>query len=298
MDQAQRKEWLEWRRGGIGGSDAAVVMGVSPWRTLYQLYEEKALNIINETDTLAMKRGREQEEEARLAFEDMVGVHVFKKDKVVHESIPFIRGSLDGLSMDEEVLVELKNPGAEDHAIAKRNNVPEKYFPQCQHYLLLYPKLKSMFYFSRHKGNNALVEVKRDGKYIDEMLTKEIEFWNMVTNRIPPERGDPKYLDMNAHVEWEKLTQDWLNAKEMAAEWEFLEKKHRQKLIMLAGERSAEGAGVRLIKSECKGAIDYDTAINDYLDNMRVHYPDVDFPKVALEPYRKDSFTKYSLKVI
>ena len=36
-----RKEWLKARQKGIGGSDAASVLGISPWKTNVQLWEEK-----------------------------------------------------------------------------------------------------------------------------------------------------------------------------------------------------------------------------------------------------------------
>ena len=34
-------EWLAWRRKGIGGSDAAAILGISPWRTARDLYDDK-----------------------------------------------------------------------------------------------------------------------------------------------------------------------------------------------------------------------------------------------------------------
>lgn len=36
-----RAEWLEARRDGLGASDAAAVLGISPWKTNVQLWEEK-----------------------------------------------------------------------------------------------------------------------------------------------------------------------------------------------------------------------------------------------------------------
>lgn len=36
-----RKEWLKARQKGIGGSDAASILGISPWKTNVQLWEEK-----------------------------------------------------------------------------------------------------------------------------------------------------------------------------------------------------------------------------------------------------------------
>ena len=35
------EEWLSWRRRGIGGSDAAAVMGQSPFCTKRDLYYDK-----------------------------------------------------------------------------------------------------------------------------------------------------------------------------------------------------------------------------------------------------------------
>jgi putative phage-type endonuclease len=36
-----REEWLEARRQGIGGTDAAAILGVSPWKSPAELYAEK-----------------------------------------------------------------------------------------------------------------------------------------------------------------------------------------------------------------------------------------------------------------
>ena len=36
-----REEWLGWRRMGIGGSDVSVIAGVNPYRSIYELWEDK-----------------------------------------------------------------------------------------------------------------------------------------------------------------------------------------------------------------------------------------------------------------
>lgn len=40
-DEITRDEWLNLRRGGIGGSDAAAVLGISPWVSSYALWRDK-----------------------------------------------------------------------------------------------------------------------------------------------------------------------------------------------------------------------------------------------------------------
>ncbi len=36
-----REDWLSYRRQGLGGSDAAAVLGISPFRTARDLYYDK-----------------------------------------------------------------------------------------------------------------------------------------------------------------------------------------------------------------------------------------------------------------
>ena len=43
------QEWLAYRRQGIGGSDVAAILGISPFRTARDLYDDK-LNIASAVD--------------------------------------------------------------------------------------------------------------------------------------------------------------------------------------------------------------------------------------------------------
>ena len=41
-DPQSREEWLQCRMRGIGGSDAACIIGMNPWKSNVQLWREKA----------------------------------------------------------------------------------------------------------------------------------------------------------------------------------------------------------------------------------------------------------------
>lgn len=43
-----REEWLSIRQKGIGGSDAAVVLGLSKWKTPFELWLEKTGQVMPE----------------------------------------------------------------------------------------------------------------------------------------------------------------------------------------------------------------------------------------------------------
>ena len=66
-----RKEWLKARQKGIGGSDAASVLGISPWKTNVQLWEEKTG--IKEPEDISEKEvvrfGKESEAAIRQLFQ-------------------------------------------------------------------------------------------------------------------------------------------------------------------------------------------------------------------------------------
>ena len=59
-ENLSEEEWLSYRRRGIGGSDVAAILGISPFRTSRALYYDK-LNIVsvndNEENWVAMSIG-------------------------------------------------------------------------------------------------------------------------------------------------------------------------------------------------------------------------------------------------
>lgn len=59
-ERLPEKDWLEYRRRGIGGSDAAAILGISPFATARDLYYDK-LKIVpfddSESNWVAKKMG-------------------------------------------------------------------------------------------------------------------------------------------------------------------------------------------------------------------------------------------------
>ena len=142
----QTKEWHELRKTKIGASDAPVIVGVNPWKTSYQLWEEKLGLRQPKAKTAAMERGLLMEEEARQEFMKHTGIEVAPK-VLVSEDIPWMMASLDGISTDGKHLVEIKCPGNDDHQLALDGVIPEKYKPQLIHQMIV-ANVETIFYFS------------------------------------------------------------------------------------------------------------------------------------------------------
>ena len=171
-------EWLSWRRGGIGASDAPVVMGLSPWQTDRELLLLKTGQRSEQPANGAMERGKRLEPVARLAYVRQTGIDVAPVCVQSREH-SWMRASLDGLSADGRHVVEIKCPGERDHRLAASGSVPEKYFPQLQH-ILAVTGLTEICYWSFRFEHTALLKVARDEAFISRLLEKEAEFWTRV----------------------------------------------------------------------------------------------------------------------
>lgn len=186
--QQNSDSWTQWRKKGIGSSDAPVIMGTSPWKTPLQLWEEKLGLTKGFQGNFATQRGHELEPKARAAFELEMG-HDFPPILAEHMNFPFIRASLDGFCKELDAILEIKCPGKDDHDLAKSGKVPEKYWPQIQHQLLVTGASKC-YYYSYDGESGVKVEVLPDTQYCEKLLKAEIEFWDLVENKIQPKLSD------------------------------------------------------------------------------------------------------------
>lgn len=176
--------WLAWRMGGIGSSDAPIIMNASPWLTPYKLWEIKTGKAVPEKANMAMLRGRNLEALARKSYEAMTGVSMLP-GLAMHPKFKFVRASLDGMNKSAERVIEIKCPGKKDHEEAKAGRIPRKYIWQCVH-LLLTTGLPVLHYFSFDGKEGVIVPYRRDKKKEKELLTEITKFWDCVQNNTPP----------------------------------------------------------------------------------------------------------------
>ena len=131
---------VEDRRGGLGGSDSPVILGVSPFQTRRQLFLEKVgLNEPRE-ETPAMKRGKRLEAITADLYSEIKERQVeIVKQKIIHPQYPFIWAHIDRRITDPNRqgsgVLEIKCPGVAIFNKCKREGLPLYYVVQLQHYL-------------------------------------------------------------------------------------------------------------------------------------------------------------------
>jgi putative phage-type endonuclease len=252
----QSDDWHALRKNKIGASDAPVIMGVSPWKTPYQLWREKLSLDAPGQMTDRMQRGLALEDQAREKFMQMTGC-IVQPQVLLHPTIDWMMASLDGISSDGKLIVEIKCPNRDDHAIALDGEVPEKYKPQLQHQMEVAGVDKS-HYFSFDGQNGIIVILYRCQSDVSLILKEEEKFWNCVQNYTPPQLASKDYI-LREDAGWKHAAMCWKDTKARLQELEEMEKEWRDKLIELSEDKSCQGNGIRLCKIARKGNIDYST---------------------------------------
>jgi putative phage-type endonuclease len=102
-------EWLELRRKGLGASDMGAVMGVSPYKTPYQLWAEKTGAVPPQKVGAAANRGVLLEDAVGAYYEQETGRKLRKSNGVVRlKSEPRFMASLDRTIVGSDGIVEIK----------------------------------------------------------------------------------------------------------------------------------------------------------------------------------------------
>ena len=296
--QQNSEAWMRWREAGLGASDVPTIMGESPYKTARQLWEERVGLREREASNPMMAYGHRFEERARQLYND-----AYAESMVPYciESIerPHFRASLDGLNMDHDLSLEVKNHvSIKDHLTAREGQVPAHYYGQVQFHIAVAGVKTEHFWscFNLHdpdptKWSTALVEVEADLAYIVKMVAEVEKFWAAVQNRKwddGTEAPAVKILDLSDDAEWCSLATEYraVYSEKVAIDERIakLETAIKRKAL---GTSLTIGSGIRVKKTPRRGAISYlDIPIVNSMGNEE------------LESYRKKGTTAVSIEVI
>lgn len=186
--EQQSADWLAWRQTGIGSSDAAAIVGISPWTTAEELWRQKRRLGGEKTETPSMAYGKREEPRLRKLYEALMGIAI-EPVCGVDERDAWLKVSLDGWNGELLLAVEFKVANRADHAAALASKVPAKYAPQLEHQQLV-SKARTSHYVSYSRWFDAgrrfaVVAVKPDEDRLTRLYTHEKIFYEHVSNGTP-----------------------------------------------------------------------------------------------------------------
>jgi len=297
-----KEEWLQWRKKGIGGSDASIVCGINSYKSPIELWMEKTGQIEPKVAGEAAHWGTMLEPLIRVEFVQRTGLQIKQENAILqHSEYPFMLANLDGIVADPingNCVFEAKTTNAfkSDEWI---DNVPQAYQLQVQHYLAV-TNLPGAYIAVLIGGNHFKWHyIARDDDLIAMLIELEKRFWHNVETFTPPAMdgsdASSELLD-RLYPNANKKTQITLDdALPLIAQYEesLVEEKTAgerkeqsiNKLKALMGEHETCIAGDRIIT--------WKNISSDRLDSKILK---VEQPEIYSKYVSKSSYRRFSIK--
>lgn len=184
-----REQWLEERRKGLGGSDAAAVAGLSRYRTPIQVYMEKLGLVDPPEENEAMYWGKKLEDIVAEEFSIRTGLKVRRRNAILrHPDHSFMLANVDRFIVGKNEGLECKTTSAYRVDEWKDDEIPWEYAIQCHHYMAVTGY--SAWWIAVLIGGNRFVfkRIERDEEIIANLVKIESDFWhNHVLKQTPPD---------------------------------------------------------------------------------------------------------------
>jgi putative phage-type endonuclease len=190
-----REDWLQERMSGVGGSDSAAALGLSPYKTTYELWLEKTKQLAAE-DIDGLERiqfGRIMEDIIAREYARRNDVKVRRRNQIVkHSKYPWMLANVDRIVEGARRGLECKNVDGMAFRSGEwgepgSDQVPEHYLMQCHHYMIVldYPE----WHLAACVGGNRLETfvIRRDAELEEMIVEGEHEFWRRVEKHDAPE---------------------------------------------------------------------------------------------------------------
>lgn len=200
-----REEWLQ-NRTRIGGSDAAAILGMNPYKDNVTLWREKTGGSVAEdiSEKSYVKYGTEAERPLRELFAldfPQYKVEYVENNMFLNDKFPFAHASLDGWLIDvdgRKGVLEIKTTNILQSMQKEkwRGKIPDNYYIQLLHNLFVtefeFAILKAQLKYD-YNGDILLhtkhyfierAEVEEDIEYL---INQEEKFWrSVVEGKEPP----------------------------------------------------------------------------------------------------------------
>lgn len=299
-----RDDWLQYRNRGIGGSDVAIICGLSKYKSVFQLWAEKTGYREDEPENEYMYWGKTLEPIIRAEFIKRTGLTVTTCPAILqHPEYPFMLANIDGIVSTNEGNFIFEAKTASAYLIDEwntENYVPYPYMLQIQHYMAV-TGLQGAYIACLIGGNHFCYKfIKRDEKMIKMMIMLEMDFWNYVECNTPPpvdgsesakeylnslypsgKSGESVTLDESCI----KLIEDYENNELQEKHFKELKEKSANDLKLLLGDN--ESAKI------CGRIITWKNVSQERLDSKRLA---TEMPDIYAQYLNQSSYRRFQIK--
>ena len=190
-----REDWLQFRKQGIGSSDAAAACGIHPYLSMLELWMVKTGRMESSIDESIegyspLYWGNTLEPMVAKYYQEHTGNKVRRVNAILQHPDPdnhFMLANLDYsvVGSDEVQILECKTTG-EHGAKLWKHGVPLYVTCQVQHQLAVTGKTAAHICVLLCGHEAKIYKVERDERLIESIMEREREFWQYVETDTPP----------------------------------------------------------------------------------------------------------------
>lgn len=195
----ERSEWLERRKGSIGGSDASAIIGLNAYSSPFSVWADKTGRLPDKPDNEAMRQGRDLEDYVAQRWCEVTGKRVRRERSMLyHPQYPFAHADIDRWVIGENAGLECKTTSIMNLKKFKNGEFPPTYYVQCVHYMAVTGA--DRWYLGVLVLNQGFYEfvIERDEDEIATLMEQEAAFWELVKAETPPGADGADQTDPHA----------------------------------------------------------------------------------------------------
>lgn len=204
-------EWLKQRKTGIGGSEVAVILNLSKYKTPYQLFMEKKGNAIEHITNAAIEKGNRLEQPLIDVFYALHPEYTpvdTKHISLKSKEYAFMNANLDSAFLDEsgdKAILEIKTTTIQNKNMLNEwgywdneqqvwiEKIPDSYYCQVLHYMATTKIKHAVVYALLDFAYKSGQETREVHIYWDDALSdmdliiqEEKKFWKRLEDNDPP----------------------------------------------------------------------------------------------------------------
>ena len=196
-----KKDWLAERRKGIGGSDAAAILGFSPWKSPMDVYLEKTGMVEDKPEDkdrqFLLDLGQDLEPVVARLYERETGKRLLVPGRWQHPNHPVLVGTPDRVVEGLRIGVELKTENQFQNEFGEpgSDQVPYHYLVQCLHYMAV-GNYGQWDVAVLHGGARfAIYHIQRNVELEEYMVDELLQWWDrhIVQGQLPEVDASPAW---------------------------------------------------------------------------------------------------------
>lgn len=183
-----RDVWLAKRREVITATDIGAICGLSPYRSMFDIWMMKTSDYVENEPNSAMSWGNRLEPVIAEAYTEKYGVQVSKAE--------FIRKDIDGVpcgctqdyvSIDKKINVEIKTSSSSSGwGETGTDQVPDYYLTQVTWQMGLAGQKMTHLAVLIGSRDFRIYNVPYDQLFFDSLFERAKTFWELVKSKTPP----------------------------------------------------------------------------------------------------------------